>query len=146
MTFPKPLLTATLCLCLAGCGQPETPPAAAAPPSTPPGDPVADALIGSAQRTLERRYPGDAVLIAERAVAAASGTTQVCGRFILVTKTKRRDRFFVVTTVDLTEMKTRENPRWRESCADARPLPGADPTEIESQVAALAQRQALVSP
>lgn len=149
MPVTKIILSIALCLTLAACGRPvesEAPSAQPAAPS-PPSNPVADALIGSAQRALERRYPRDAVLLVDQAISDASRSTQVCGRFILVTKNKRRDRFFVVSTVELIEMKSREDRRWRAACSDARPMPGAaDSTEVEAQVAALAQRQAMVSP
>ncbi len=135
------IIVALLCLSLAACGprpQSSTPAVETAAPAT---DPVADALIGSAQRTLGRRYPNADVILAEQVIANDSDAMKVCGRYMLITRDTRRDRFFVVSATDLTELKSKADPRWVESCAAAKPAPGAvSAVEAENLAAGLPRR------
>lgn len=132
-----------LIACLTGCGRPASDAAsstaAPAPETVELGDPVSNAIVGSTERALKDRYSNASVILAEEVLSTTAAEHTICGRFILITRDTRRDRFFIAGPATLTELKTKTDPRWIEACSAAKPLPGAvSAVEAEAQAASLA--------
>ncbi len=116
-------------LALAGCGAPE-PSADAGATATPPpaavelGDPATQALLGSAERTLQARHPGATLVIADQSLSKTTAERTVCGRYVAVKRHWQGQRYFIANAVELAVVEN-TSARWKETCEDAERLPGA---------------------
>ena len=116
-------LCALACVAIAGCRPATEPPAA--PPEPPVAiDPVAAALSGTAQRGLERRHPNARVILFDQVVNRDGDQPRVCGRYLVLTRDTRRERFFIVSTTELLDSRKNTTRDWEEVCSSAKPLPG----------------------
>ncbi len=145
-TTPRGLLLTILSLAtlaLVGCGQAPSAAPAPAPASntTELGDPVTNAILGSTERTLQAKYDNASVVLAEQSLSTTAAGRTVCGRYILLTRDTRRDRFFIAKIAEVVELKNKTDPRWLDACATAKPLPGAvSAVEAEAQIASFTHR------
>ncbi|EJL34067.1 hypothetical protein PMI01_01849 [Caulobacter sp. AP07] len=133
---------ALLCLAPAACGprpNATTPPAETA--YVTPADPVSAALSGAAQRSLEHRHPDAQIILTDQAMNQGVDQAWICGRYILLARNTRYDRFFIVSTTELVELRSKADRRWVETCIDAKPVPGTlDAAGAEAQAALLTRR------
>jgi hypothetical protein len=87
------------------------------------GDAVTQAIMGSAERSLQSRHPGAVLVFADQALSTTSQERTICGRYVIVKRHWQGRRSFIadVFEVDVVSPTT---ARWKETCESAEPLPG----------------------
>lgn len=114
---------------LASCGDPAptgppTAPSAPASAATDAPDPVVQAILGSAQRAIQNRHPGAAIVMADEALSKTTADRTICGRYIALKHSWQGRRYFIASASELAVVENGSR-RWTETCEGAQPLPGA---------------------
>lgn len=114
-------------LLLGGCGAPEPSAdtaAAPAPEAVELGDPATQAILGSAERSLKGRHPGATLVFADQVLSNTTVERTVCGRYVVVKRNWQGQRYFIANAAE-TAVVEKTSARWKATCEDAKPVPGA---------------------
>lgn len=119
---------AVLLLMLAGCDRPSStasdPMPAPVAEAAPLGDAVTQAIMGSAERSLQNRHPGAVLVFADQALSTTSQERTICGRYVIVKRHWQGRRSFIANGAEVSVVSP-TTTRWKQTCDGAEPLPGA---------------------